>query len=117
NQIYSISPPPLSIIYSTGAHRAITSFPTRRSSDLPEVHQPEVQPMWEDKRWWRKRVPRWWRKRLPWWSRLVRPSVYWVNQGAGRSEEHTSELQSRGQLVCRLLPEKNKKYIPQSLQR
>src|SRR5690625_874185 len=25
-----------------------------------------------------------------------------------RSEEHTSELQSRGHLVCRLLPEKNK---------
>src|SRR6266702_3647347 len=28
---------------------------------------------------------------------------------AGRSEEHTSELQSRGQLVCRLLLEKKKK--------
>src|SRR5690625_6520361 len=26
----------------------------------------------------------------------------------GRSEEHTSELQSRGHLVCRLLLEKNK---------
>src|SRR5690625_6076966 len=31
--------------------------------------------------------------------------------GAGRSEEHTSELQSRGQLVCRLLLEKKKKAI------
>src|SRR5690625_5205949 len=28
-----------------------------------------------------------------------------------RSEEHTSELQSRGHLVCRLLLEKNKYYI------
>src|SRR5690625_5469090 len=28
--------------------------------------------------------------------------------GIGRSEEHTSELQSRGQLVCRLLLEKKK---------
>src|SRR5437870_8272460 len=28
--------------------------------------------------------------------------------GARRSEEHTSELQSRGQLVCRLLLEKKK---------
>src|SRR5437868_7790296 len=27
---------------------------------------------------------------------------------AGRSEEHTSELQSRFELVCRLLPEKKK---------
>src|SRR5690625_6474510 len=39
-----------------------------------------------------------------------------VSSGVGgganeRSEEHTSELQSRGQLVCRLLLEKNnKKY-------
>src|SRR6266508_5139278 len=28
-----------------------------------------------------------------------------------RSEEHTSELQSRGHLVCRLLPEKKKTTI------
>src|SRR5207253_10705538 len=31
------------------------------------------------------------------------------SDGAGRSEEHTSELQSRGHLVCRLLLEKKKK--------
>src|SRR5690625_5397868 len=31
---------------------------------------------------------------------------------AGRSEEHTSELQSRGHLVCRLLLEKKKYDIP-----
>src|SRR3712207_7086667 len=30
--------------------------------------------------------------------------------GAGRSEEHTSELQSRQYLVCRLLLEKKKKH-------
>src|SRR3712207_8312663 len=29
-------------------------------------------------------------------------------EGGGRSEEHTSELQSRQYLVCRLLLEKNK---------
>src|SRR3712207_8833332 len=29
----------------------------------------------------------------------------------GRSEEHTSELQSRQYLVCRLLLEKKKKYL------
>src|SRR5690625_7129059 len=28
-----------------------------------------------------------------------------------RSEEHTSELQSRGHLVCRLLPENKKKML------
>src|SRR3712207_8174083 len=31
--------------------------------------------------------------------------------GVGRSEEHTSELQSRQYLVCRLLLEKNNNYI------
>src|SRR5690625_6343579 len=30
------------------------------------------------------------------------------SEGSQRSEEHTSELQSRGHLVCRLLLEKNK---------
>src|SRR5690625_6105998 len=34
------------------------------------------------------------------------PSMYGMNR---RSEEHTSELQSRGHLVCRLLLEKKKK--------
>src|SRR5947209_13333307 len=32
--------------------------------------------------------------------------------GAGRSEEHTSELQSRQYLVCRLLREKKKHVVP-----
>src|SRR5437868_13270635 len=32
------------------------------------------------------------------------------NTGPRRSEEHTSELQSRFDLVCRLLLEKKKKY-------
>src|SRR3712207_7922094 len=38
-----------------------------------------------------------------------------ADEGAGRSEEHTSELQSRQYLVCRLLLEKKKKkYQSQS---
>src|SRR5437870_11545862 len=32
-----------------------------------------------------------------------------AERSSGRSEEHTSELQSRGHLVCRLLLEKKKK--------
>src|SRR5690625_6484905 len=36
------------------------------------------------------------------WNRVVSEKT--------RSEEHTSELQSRGHLVCRLLLEKKKKY-------
>src|SRR5258706_5353717 len=35
---------------------------------------------------------------------------------AGRSEEHTSELQSLTNIVCRLLLEKKKKHIDQRFQ-
>src|SRR5690606_41547433 len=36
---------------------------------------------------------------------------YWAGSSSRRSEEHTSELQSRENLVCRLLLEKKKKDI------
>src|SRR5437660_7715399 len=60
----------------------LRSFPTRRSSDLREPPRIERQPFLEQHRL----------------RRLV----------GRRSEEHTSELQSRGHLVCRLLLEKKK---------
>src|SRR5690349_23553471 len=41
-------------------------------------------------------------------DRAVRPDRH-SDSAAGRSEEHTSELQSRRDLVCRLLLEKKKK--------
>src|SRR5439155_25130648 len=37
------------------------------------------------------------------------PTSNRARRASSRSEEHTSELQSRGQLVCRLLLEKKKK--------
>src|SRR2546430_13081721 len=37
------------------------------------------------------------------------PPCGWARRGAARSEEHTSELQSQSNLVCRLLLEKKKK--------
>src|SRR5687768_18392011 len=40
---------------------------------------------------------------------LTPPATMVVTGAAGRSEEHTSELQSRLHLVCRLLLEKKKK--------
>src|SRR3712207_7531690 len=40
----------------------------------------------------------------------VRPSVYAYRESTRRSEEHTSELQSRQYLVCRLLLEKKQPY-------
>src|SRR3989442_10927141 len=45
---------------------------------------------------------------------LVCPSGF-PDRSAARSEEHTSELQSRPHLVCRLLLEKKKKNINDSL--
>src|SRR5207249_5434897 len=36
----------------------------------------------------------------------------WIRGALRRSEEHTSELQSRFDLVCRLLPEKKKRVSP-----
>src|SRR3989441_8491173 len=40
---------------------------------------------------------------------FVRLLKHWCVEDAGRSEEHTSELQSLAYLVCRLLLEKKKK--------
>src|SRR5205085_11796299 len=43
------------------------------------------------------------------WSRPCgRPGIRWWSSSRGRSEEHTSELQSQSNLVCRLLLEKKK---------
>src|SRR3712207_8577109 len=42
---------------------------------------------------------------------LLNPAGDWAAAVLDRSEEHTSELQSRQYLVCRLLLEKKNKYI------
>src|SRR5438067_10066406 len=73
-----------------------TLFPTRRSSDLPSP--------WTSSRCWSKAAP------LP-RTRSSRHSASGPcrskrNVECRRSEEHTSELQSRFDLVCRLLLEK-----------
>src|SRR4051794_41196634 len=44
------------------------------------------------------------------WARLLRYGAP-VDTGHGRSEEHTSELQSPVHLVCRLLLEKKKAHV------
>src|SRR5690625_6369448 len=50
-------------------------------------------------------------------SPIVAPTTSPVdpNSEAERSEEHTSELQSRGHLVCRLLLEKKKNTLLQAI--
>src|SRR5260370_17866267 len=45
------------------------------------------------------------------WGGSRSPAIT-VRCGSARSEEHTSELQSHLNLVCRLLLEKKKKYKP-----
>src|SRR5687768_18603359 len=87
-------------------HRDLHSFPTRRSSDLDTRVQLRV---WCTSR--RYGIGR----RAPaglHWERDMRRSAYLLVAAVGltiRSEEHTSELQSRLHLVCRLLLEKKKK--------
>src|SRR5690625_7115044 len=50
---------------------------------------------------------------LSWYevSNWARTEAQRCRHNLARSEEHTSELQSRGHLVCRLLLEKNKENI------
>src|SRR5439155_21748695 len=95
---------------SYAEHRDLHSFPTRRSSDLEDgdpgaqgrerssfLGQEHLDFAKDEIAWLAVAI----RRRLQLgWSRL---------RIATRSEEHTSELQSRGHLVCRLLLEKKKK--------
>src|SRR5690625_5728246 len=85
------------------ARRDLPSFPTRRSSDLSVPFQLSVQSHRAGKRG-RKRERRDARLRTP-------RDISSRQLQRSRSEEHTSELQSRGHLVCRLLLEKNKTGI------
>src|SRR2546430_6378367 len=48
---------------------------------------------------------------------LAAADLYVMPSLSERSEEHTSELQSQSNLVCRLLLEKKKKQVRQSIRR
>src|SRR5699024_12562709 len=104
-------------VSSSFRHRRLHAFPTRRSSDLVYFSS-EQQPQagWDGKLHWRHQE--WKRQQM---SAIPNKAVLPVPgiQGMGwshcarageavRSEEHTSELQSRFDLVCRLLLEKQK---------
>src|SRR5437870_10973974 len=79
-----------SFFVSSGNRRDLHSFPTRRSSDLRPGRPIRPDGMARPAPTTTRRLGRPRRRLLP------------------RSEEHTSELQSRGHLVCRLLLEKKK---------
>src|SRR5690606_41697127 len=104
-------------LYSYSAHPYPLSFPTRRSSDLREAPSHPLQPRApatcppggdaDRVRVWGTDGPSWpWcfssARRRPLPSRPPLPR----SPPQLRSEEHTSELQSRENLVCRLLLEK-----------
>src|SRR5438034_2224575 len=80
---------------ASGAHRYLHSFPTRRSSDLRPTARPRSSRL----------SPNGGSSSCPitWSRRSMR------RRKRQRSEEHTSELQSHSDLVCRLLLEKKKK--------
>src|SRR5207253_11472704 len=75
-------------------HRDLHSFPTRRSSDLPRCSSLQSCSS--------SSVT----SAGAWASPSIRSTA--PHRRRVRSEEHTSELQSRGHLVCRLLLEKKK---------
>src|SRR5690606_40535438 len=96
-------------------HRGLHSFPTRRSSDLDTG-------LWNESQtsaWTRINrfiaeqgaVPA---VQLAHAGRKASTDAPWRGGGmvGPRSEEHTSELQSREKLVCRLLRENKKKNEP-----
>src|SRR5437870_13791677 len=85
--------------YLSCDHRNLDSFPTRRSSDL---NAPKARSYGLDRQLEQHDACRSQHQHHDGNGRRH------VAQAAGRSEEHTSELQSRGHLVCRLLLEKKK---------
>src|SRR5690606_40374623 len=94
-----------SLFHCYGDHRDLPSFPTRRSSDLPAQPSGAVRRM-KAPREGQIMSERFERHRQPWRSDEVAKLKVLASK---RSEEHTSELQSRENLVCRLLLEKKKK--------
>src|SRR5207302_8428396 len=89
--------------YYSSTHRDLHSFPTRRSSDL-DNHTRAEQVAYRD------RISPGNADGICDWSKDVsQQSLQAANFAGTRSEEHTSELQSRENLVCRLLLEKKKK--------
>src|SRR5262249_61815265 len=86
--------------YSSAPPRDLHSFPTRRSSDLARATRPA-----------RRCARRARSARSVTALRIANCSGFFGDRlsAARRSEEHTSELQSLTNLVCRLLLEKKKK--------
>src|SRR5207237_8206066 len=103
---------PLSF-YCSAAHPSLPSFPTRRSSDLEPAGRRRR--AGEDEG--RSGRRRWGAGRRAAAGAERRPGAGARALRGGRSEEHTSELQSHLNLVCRLLLEKKKAYKTKTSER
>src|SRR5690606_41606482 len=99
-----------SLICPSGSLHNLPSFPTRRSSDLRASLRRRKSwrqgPVWHLQHTVAAHEPGPRARNDDKGCRLARPFRI---DPPGRSEEHTSELQSRENLVCRLLLEKQKK--------
>src|SRR5207249_11493086 len=96
-------------LYTSRHNLYLHSFPTRRSSDLVFYDAIEFSP--ERWRYGFQNPVQGLRFQLHRTSYLQSDSDYTAKPPPDRSEEHTSELQSRFDLVCRLLLEKKKKLL------
>src|SRR5690606_42080432 len=104
-------------LYSYACHRTLLSLPTRRSSDLLQWREKVIDPLYEHKT--DGEIAYLLAKKLGFADQMFKnikvvnnvpepESVQVGDLAVGlvlRSEEHTSELQSRENLVCRLLLE------------
>src|SRR5690554_7253344 len=97
---------------SSCAHRVLLSFPTRRSSDLGDGGDGPVSNFLQD---FALAIGPGQPLNVLLFSALIvffcffYTALMFNPKEVARSEEHTSELQSRPHLVCRLLLEKKKK--------
>src|SRR5690606_39754128 len=107
----------LYISTTSAAHRDPPSFPTRRSSDLvggatvpaPQPAGLVIEEAGPAKNAYADRKGHSIKHAtIHWWGKPSGQSFEGIRDYLIRSEEHTSELQSRENLVCRLLLEKKK---------
>src|SRR5437870_8030357 len=96
------------------------SITVTSSTEIYTLSLHDALPIWKKPKLWRRPKPSAGPKTTSPRGRIA-PRRRWAATGARqnrflklwrrpRSEEHTSELQSRGHFVCRLLPEKKKRF-------
>src|SRR5699024_12789196 len=106
---------PYSLLFSVSSlagssdPRVLHAFPTRRSSDLQRQWGSRGRQGAQGLVQYRRQLPTGQRKQQP---QQGPDGQRTAHRAPHRSEEHTSELQSRFELVCRLLLEKKKNVRP-----